>query len=397
MPAIFPLHSTAINRAHLWPASHTVRHYETAASGWLEAGEQAALGHVADLARDQPLLDIGVGGGQDRAADAGVEPRLCRDRLHVPADGGGEPGCGFPEVDFREMDARALDRSPPGASPWSPSATTASIPSAGERAPAGPARGAPGAARGRAISCFPRSIAMARSAVRPSYAGDCRRPGLAGSGRHVSRLRGHGDPRWSAELEPLAPPSHVGVRGGRTARSSTSTLMPMRAWWRASSRPAAQRTAELAEAGFTFSRPIYRSMPTAPGWTSSDKVCNLLRLPPLRRAARPGAATKGSRDQPSFSHRPADAASLSRASTHCAPAGVSSSFQNGALGLQPVDQEVTAVQRGVAASRRGGNQDDRVARQQPAIAMDDQRGQQAASAAAPRPRSPPASRSVMPG
>jgi SAM-dependent methyltransferase len=51
-----------INR-ETWRNPSTVRWYRKS-EGWTDPGEQAALGHVAAAAKDQPILDLGVGGGR---------------------------------------------------------------------------------------------------------------------------------------------------------------------------------------------------------------------------------------------------------------------------------------------------------------------------------------------
>jgi SAM-dependent methyltransferase len=51
-----------INR-ETWRDPATVRWYRES-EGWTDPGERAALGHVAAAAKDQPILDLGVGGGR---------------------------------------------------------------------------------------------------------------------------------------------------------------------------------------------------------------------------------------------------------------------------------------------------------------------------------------------
>src|SRR5580704_12997780 len=51
-----------INR-ETWRDPSTVRWYRKS-EGWTDPGERAALGHVAAAAKDQPILDLGVGGGR---------------------------------------------------------------------------------------------------------------------------------------------------------------------------------------------------------------------------------------------------------------------------------------------------------------------------------------------
>jgi SAM-dependent methyltransferase len=52
----------AINRP-TWAQRETVRQYERL-QGWTDPGEKAALDYVADAARGQPILDMGVGAGR---------------------------------------------------------------------------------------------------------------------------------------------------------------------------------------------------------------------------------------------------------------------------------------------------------------------------------------------
>ena len=55
----------SVNRA-AWSRLETVTEFD-ALEGWCDAGERVALAHVADEVRDQPILDIGVGGGRTTA------------------------------------------------------------------------------------------------------------------------------------------------------------------------------------------------------------------------------------------------------------------------------------------------------------------------------------------
>ena len=76
------------------------------ASGWLEAGERAAVMSVAAAARDGVILDIGVGGGRTaplmRSLGAGYVGIDYAPALVAIAQRR------FPDCDFREMDARRL-------------------------------------------------------------------------------------------------------------------------------------------------------------------------------------------------------------------------------------------------------------------------------------------------
>jgi SAM-dependent methyltransferase len=93
-----------INRG-TWRRRGPLRQFGTA-SGWLEPGEQVAIGYVAPFVRDTPILDIGVGGGR-------TAPLLAA----LSADYRGIDYLGemialarrrFPAFSFLEMDARRL-------------------------------------------------------------------------------------------------------------------------------------------------------------------------------------------------------------------------------------------------------------------------------------------------
>ena len=67
----------------------------------------------------------------------------------------------------------------------------------------------------------------------------------------------------------------------------------------------------------------------------------------------------------------AAASSAAFASTHCSPAGRSSSFQNGALGFQIIHQEFGGLERRLPVRRGGDDKHDIVAGHEAAIAVND--------------------------
>src|SRR5579871_1913400 len=102
-----PLHAPYLDRVNqrTWTRPHVLRQFEYA-SGWLEPGERLSIERVADAVRNEPILDIGVGGGRSAPLLAELSSnyrgidylpdmvRIARRR--------------FPTLCFLEMDARRL-------------------------------------------------------------------------------------------------------------------------------------------------------------------------------------------------------------------------------------------------------------------------------------------------
>ena len=82
------------------------RQFESA-SGWLEAGEQAAVMWGAREALDAPILDIGVGGGRTTPLMRTVSADYCG--IDYLPELVAIARRRFPEADFRVMDARQMD------------------------------------------------------------------------------------------------------------------------------------------------------------------------------------------------------------------------------------------------------------------------------------------------
>ena len=76
-------------------------------SGWLEAGEKAAVLSVADEVMGSPILDIGVGGGRTAPLMQEISSDYCGIDYAPAALAVARKR--FPTFDFREMDARVLN------------------------------------------------------------------------------------------------------------------------------------------------------------------------------------------------------------------------------------------------------------------------------------------------
>lgn len=88
-------------------ASRGARRQYGGASGWLDAGERAALAHIADCVRGGSILDIGVGGGRTAPLLSQIASRYIG--IDYTADLLELARRRFPGLDLREMDARTLE------------------------------------------------------------------------------------------------------------------------------------------------------------------------------------------------------------------------------------------------------------------------------------------------